>query len=45
MDVLKQADVENRREDRQCIKDHIVNMEDRDQANVGGVRRNLDLSK
>ena len=45
MDVLKQADAENRREDRQCIKDRIVNMEDRDQANVGGVRHDLDFSK
>ena len=45
MDVLRQEDAENRREDRQCIKDHIVNMEDRDQANVGGVKHNFDFSK
>ena len=45
MDVLRQEDAENRREDRQCIKDHIVNMEGSDLANVGGVRQDLDFSK
>ncbi len=45
MDVLRLEDAEKRREDEQCIKDHIVNMDAGDPVNVGGVNQDLDFSK